>query len=100
MTAERSQNFGFLADGHDPVFHQLALGAERAALADPNAALVKLWQLGEAFALHAAAAFPRSRTGEPASILLDRIRSEREKTQTARDRKGSKTRHHGRAVVG
>ncbi len=57
MTTERSQNFGFLADGHNPVFHDLALGAERAALIDPNATLVKLRQLGEAFAKYAASAY-------------------------------------------
>jgi hypothetical protein len=28
--AERSPNFGFLTEGHDAVFHQLALSAERA----------------------------------------------------------------------
>lgn len=48
-------NFCFLKH-HDPLLLQLAQTAERHALTDPNIALVKLRQLGEAFARHAAAA--------------------------------------------
>lgn len=53
---DRSANFGFLLDGHDPVFHQLALSGERALHFDPNTTLLKVRQLAEAFARHAAAA--------------------------------------------
>lgn len=42
-------NFAFLKS-HDPVFLQLAQAAERAFNPDPNTTLVKLRQLGEAFA--------------------------------------------------
>jgi type I restriction enzyme R subunit len=42
-------NFGFLKS-HDPVFLQLAQAAELAFNPDPNTTLVKLRQLGEAFA--------------------------------------------------
>lgn len=44
-----SPNFGFL-DGHDPLMLQLAVTAERAFVPDPNTTLLKLRQLGEAFA--------------------------------------------------
>lgn len=50
-----SQNFDFLAS-HDPLFDQLAEAAERNLAIDPNTTLLKLRQLGEAFARHAAAA--------------------------------------------
>ena len=53
---ERSLNFGFLLDGHDPVFHGLALAAERSLHVDPNTTLLKTRQLAEAFSRHAAAA--------------------------------------------
>jgi hypothetical protein len=53
VTAERSQNFGFLLDGHEPVFHQLAFAAEQVFAYDPNTTLVKVRQLAEAFAKHA-----------------------------------------------
>ena len=49
-----SNNFEFLKE-HDPVFHQLALGAERAFTRDPNTTLIKLRQLGEALAQSVAA---------------------------------------------
>ncbi len=49
-------NFSFLLDGHDPVFHKLALGGERAFSAAPNTTVLKCRQLAEAFAQHAAAA--------------------------------------------
>ena len=52
---DRSTNFGFLVDGHDPVFHQLAFSGERALHVDPNTTLLKVRQLAEAFARHAAA---------------------------------------------
>ena len=48
-----SCNFGFLAE-HDPLFVELALGAERAFASDPNTTLIKLRQLGEAIAQHIA----------------------------------------------
>jgi hypothetical protein len=53
--AEKSTNFSFLLDGHEPVLHQLALGAERAFSTDPNTTVMKCRQLPEAFAQHAAA---------------------------------------------
>lgn len=40
-------NFSFLRE-HDPVFFELAFGAERSFSADPNTTLVKLRQLAEA----------------------------------------------------
>ncbi|MET1256394.1 type I restriction-modification system endonuclease [Aliikangiella maris] len=42
-------NFEFLKE-HDPIFFQLANGAEKGFASDPNMTLVKLRQLGEAFA--------------------------------------------------
>lgn len=42
-------NFEFLKQ-HDPIFMQLAIGAERAFSSDPNTTLIKLRQLGEALA--------------------------------------------------
>lgn len=53
--AERSANFGFL-EKHDPIFLDLAAAAERAFAPDPATTVLKLRQLGEAFAQHAAAA--------------------------------------------
>lgn len=50
-----SQNFGFLRS-HDPLFLKLADDAERLFVADPSACIMKLRQLGEAFAKEAAAA--------------------------------------------
>ena len=44
-----TSNFDFLKE-HDPVFFQLASAAERAFTSDPNTTLIKLRQLGEAFA--------------------------------------------------
>lgn len=49
-------NFSFLAE-HDPIFQQLAISAERAFSSDPNTTLIKLRQLGEAFAQDIAARF-------------------------------------------
>jgi hypothetical protein len=49
VTAERSQNFGFLSEGHEPVFHQLAVAAEQVFAYDPNTTLVKVRQLVEAY---------------------------------------------------
>jgi type I restriction enzyme R subunit len=54
--AEKSTNFSFLLDGHEPTLHRIALGAERAFVADPNTTVMKCRQLAEAFAQHAAAA--------------------------------------------
>ncbi len=47
-------NFEFLKE-HDPVFFQLAFAAEQSFSADPNTTLIKLRQLGEAFAQDMAA---------------------------------------------
>jgi type I restriction enzyme R subunit len=47
-------NFDFLKE-HDPLFLQLALAAERSFASDPNTTLIKLRQLGEAFAQDLAA---------------------------------------------
>lgn len=47
MTGE--SNFQFLAE-HDPIFFKLASMAEQTFSADPNTTLIKLRQLGEAFA--------------------------------------------------
>jgi type I restriction enzyme R subunit len=50
----RTSNFEFLKQ-HDPVFFQLAHSGERAFASDPNTTLIKLRQLGEAFAQDIAA---------------------------------------------
>lgn len=50
----KSSNFDFLKE-HDPVFIQLACAAEQSFSADPNTTLIKLRQLGEAFAQDMAA---------------------------------------------
>jgi len=50
----KSSNFDFLKE-HDPVFVQLACAAEQAFSSDPNTTLIKLRQLGEAFAQDMAA---------------------------------------------
>ena len=70
---ERSPNFGFLAEGHGSVFHDLAMAAERVFPFDPSTTLVKLRQLAEAFAKEAAAtcAIPVTRDTK----LLDLIRA-------------------------
>jgi type I restriction enzyme R subunit len=47
-------NFEFLKE-HDPIFQQLAAAAEHAFASDPNTTLIKLRQLGEAFAQDIAA---------------------------------------------
>lgn len=47
-------NFEFLKE-HDPVFFQLGCAAEQSFSADPNTTLIKLRQLGEAFAQDMAA---------------------------------------------
>ncbi len=49
-----ASNFAFLKE-HDPIFLQLARAAEQAFSADPNTTLIKLRQLGEAFAQDMAA---------------------------------------------
>lgn len=46
-------NFVFLKE-HDPLFVELATGAERVFASDPNTTLIKLRQLGEALAQHIA----------------------------------------------
>ena len=55
MGAATAGNFGFLAK-HEPILLQLATAAERAFAADPATTVLKLRQLEEAFAKHAAAA--------------------------------------------
>jgi len=50
----KQSNFDFLKY-HDPVYFQLAQSAERVFIADPNTTLIKLRQLGEAFAQDIAA---------------------------------------------
>jgi len=52
--SESPSNFSFLAE-HDPIFAELAGGAEHAFASDPNTTLIKLRQLGEALAQHLAA---------------------------------------------
>ncbi len=47
-------NFDFLKE-HDPIFLELAVSAEKAFTGDPNTTLMKLRQLGEAFAQDIAA---------------------------------------------
>lgn len=49
-------NFEFLKE-HPAIFHQIAVGAESAFVADPNVTLIKLRQLGEAFAQDIAARY-------------------------------------------
>ncbi|MFT4655703.1 MAG: type I restriction enzyme R subunit [Patiriisocius sp.] len=49
FTKSTTSNFGFLKE-HDPMFLQLAVNAEQSFAADPNTTLIKLRQLGEAFA--------------------------------------------------
>lgn len=51
---DKTSNFTFLSE-HDPIFLQLASAAERAFSSDPNTTLIKLRQLGEAFAQDIAA---------------------------------------------
>jgi type I restriction enzyme R subunit len=53
-SVEKSPNFGFLLV-HGPLYHGLASVAERVFFVDPGLTLVKLRQLSEAFARHAAA---------------------------------------------
>ncbi|HCE1575198.1 TPA: type I restriction-modification system endonuclease [Vibrio parahaemolyticus] len=53
MDIKSTSNFSFLAE-HDPLFLELAIGAERAFSSDPNTTLIKLRQLGEAIAQHIA----------------------------------------------
>lgn len=54
QSSMQSENFAFLAE-HDPLFVELAAGAERVFASDPNTTLIKLRQLGEALAQHMAA---------------------------------------------
>jgi len=54
MNQTGSSNFAFLSE-HDPLFVELAKGAERVFSSDPNTTLIKLRQLGEALAQHIAA---------------------------------------------
>jgi type I restriction enzyme, R subunit len=54
LTNDITSNFAFLK-AHDPIFFQLAVNAEQAFASDPNTTLIKLRQLGEAFAQEVAA---------------------------------------------
>ncbi|WP_210449427.1 type I restriction-modification system endonuclease [Vibrio crassostreae] len=54
MDLNNTSSFSFLAE-HDPLFVELASGAERVFSSDPNTTLIKLRQLGEALAQHIAA---------------------------------------------
>nr|WP_040523649.1 type I restriction-modification system endonuclease [Aliiglaciecola lipolytica] len=54
LNSNTSSNFSFLEE-HDPIFLQLAINAEQVFAADPNTTLIKLRQLGEAFAQEIAA---------------------------------------------
>ena len=49
----KTANFDFLKE-HDPLFVQLAATAEQSFSSDPNTTVMKLRQLGEAFAQHIA----------------------------------------------
>ena len=65
---DTGSSFAFLAH-HGPLYLRLAVVAERALALDPNLTLVKLRQLSEAFARHAAARADepqRGRRGRPA----------------------------------
>ncbi|WP_230860926.1 DUF4145 domain-containing protein, partial [Vibrio harveyi] len=53
MDIKNTSSFSFLAE-HDPLFVELASGAERVFSSDPNTTLIKLRQLGEALAQHIA----------------------------------------------
>ncbi|EGQ8496070.1 type I restriction-modification system endonuclease [Vibrio alginolyticus] len=53
MDLNNTSSFSFLAE-HDPLFVELASGAERVFSSDPNTTLIKLRQLGEALAQHIA----------------------------------------------
>jgi type I restriction enzyme R subunit len=54
LTNGITSNFEFLKE-YDPMFFQLTVNAEQAFAADPNTTLIKLRQLGEAFAQEIAA---------------------------------------------
>ena len=60
---QQSVNFAFLRE-HDPLLLQLATAAERYCITDPNTALLKLRQLGEALAQHLAASFGIASTAD------------------------------------
>ncbi|OOF27103.1 type I restriction-modification system endonuclease [Salinivibrio proteolyticus] len=53
MDIKHASGFSFLEE-HDPLFVELASGAERVFSSDPNTTLIKLRQLGEALAQHIA----------------------------------------------
>ncbi len=53
MGIKSTSNFSFLAE-HDPLFLELAIGADRAFSSATNTTLIKLRQLGEAIAQHIA----------------------------------------------
>lgn len=62
-TEHESANFAFLRE-HDPLFLRLCAAAERYGVTDPNAAVVKLRQFGEALARHLAASFGIASTAD------------------------------------
>lgn len=105
-----STNFSFLAKGHDPLFLQRAEAAERTLAVDPNTTLLKLRQLGEAFARHAAAGVWSGPQVDllreldrkcdlnrqvldffHSSVLLDHIRAKREASQPVKSKRGAST---------
>lgn len=56
MSDHHNPNFGFLT-AHDPLLYRLCMAAERNYHDDPNTAVIKLRQFGEAIAKHLAAVF-------------------------------------------
>lgn len=64
-----SANFGFLRE-HDPLLLRLCTAAERYAQVDPNAAVVKLRQFGEALARQLAAVFGIASSAEASQADL------------------------------
>jgi type I restriction enzyme R subunit len=76
--AHEASSFGFLAP-YGPLYLRLATVAERALAVDPSLTLVKLRQLGEAFAQHAAgrAGLLGPRDGQLTQIDLLRVLEQR-----------------------
>ncbi|KVK77176.1 type I restriction-modification system endonuclease [Burkholderia sp. MSMB1498] len=66
---EKSKNFWFL-EAHDPLFLQLCVTAERYCVDDPNTAVIKLRQFGEAVVKHLAADFGVASTGADSQAEL------------------------------
>lgn len=68
-TEHASANFAFLRE-HDPLLLRLCSAAERYSASDPNAAVVKLRQFGEALARHLAASFGMASTADTPQVDL------------------------------